>query len=145
MEVTAPTSPSARQGSGLFQWNLGGWFGSQVGSTLWLVLMGALLLPVDLKPALGVLVCGLVPNVIGTWLWTKRFSIAPYPALQLLLALIATSALSAFLLLDYAGLMQHEWNGTSWPGNWGYFNLLIFPALMGVFHLRERAARGTRA
>ena len=129
----------------MFQWNLGGWFGSQVGSTLWLILMGSLLIPVDLQPALGVMACGVIPNLIGTWLWTQRSRMAPYPALQLLLALITLSALCAFLLLDYAGLMDHEWNGTSWPGNGGYFNLLIFPALMLVFHFRERAARGTGA
>lgn len=107
--------------------------------------MGSLLIPVDLQPALGVMACGVIPNLIGTWLWTQRSRMAPYPALQLLLALITLSALCAFLLLDYAGLMDHEWNGTSWPGNGGYFNLLIFPALMLVFHFRERAARGTGA
>jgi len=33
-----------KAGSGKFQWNTGGWFGSQIGSTLWLLLLGVTIL-----------------------------------------------------------------------------------------------------
>ena len=33
-----------KAGVGAFQWNRGGWFGAQLGTTLWLVILGVLLL-----------------------------------------------------------------------------------------------------
>ena len=107
--------------------------------------MGALLIPKNALIGRAVLGCGLVPNLLGAWLWMQRSKLNPYPALQILLAVVGGFALIAFLLLDYAGLMEQAWNGAQQrPGNLGYFTLLIFPGLMLMFHLRERAARAAQ-
>ena len=47
----------AKRGTGTFQWNAGGWFGGQIGGTAWMLVAGVL--------GLAILVCFLIPNVVG--------------------------------------------------------------------------------
>ena len=124
-----------KRGVGAFQWNWGGWFGSQVGATLWLVLLGALLLAQG-KPAGGlVMVFGVVPNLVGLALWRRRHSVSPYPAIQALLAVCGVCALGALVFLRASGAAQLPEN---MPSDWF---LLMYPGLMLTFHLQERGAR----
>ena len=69
-----------------FQWNTGGWFGAQLGGTLWILLLAVLLVSKDVWLALTVFAAFLLPNVVGTLLWRARGRIAAYPAIQILLA-----------------------------------------------------------
>jgi len=66
------------------RWNAGGWFGGQLGGTVWLLLLGILLLGIDVIAALGVLLCFAGANAIGTWLWSRRrrYPLWPPVALQ---------------------------------------------------------------
>lgn len=123
-----------KAGPGAFQWNRGGWFGSQVGATLWIVLLGASLLPSS--PGLGGLVVtlGLIPNALGGLLWRRRQTLSPYPALQALLATCGLAALLALVCLRAAGVA-----GADTLHAWG--SIALYPGLMLVFHLRERSAR----
>ena len=123
-----------RVGPGVHQWNRGGWFGSQLGSTLWLILLGALTVPADLAIGCAVIACGLIPNAIGSWLWWRRDSIAPYPALQGLIGVTALCALVAMFLMQISGRADPQLRLSF---------LLIFPGLMLMFHLRERASRSS--
>lgn len=52
------------------QWNAG-WFGLQLGGTLWLLIM-ALVLVGRSSTAATVFGCFLIPNLFGTWLWFSR-------------------------------------------------------------------------
>ena len=38
------TRKISRTGSGQFQWNPGGWFGSQLGGTIWMLILGVMML-----------------------------------------------------------------------------------------------------
>jgi len=127
--------------SGAFRWNAGGWFGAQIGATAWIALLGILLL-FD-APLLGVLVLALAtaPNVIGIILWRTRERVGPYPATQILVAVSGAFALLTFVSLDVAGRIFILRAGA---GRHVYWILLVYPALMLVFHLRDRAARRCR-
>ena len=128
-----------KRGAGAFQWNRGGWFGSQVGATLWLVLLGGVLL-VQWQPVGGLLVlCGVVPNLIGFALWRRRQSISPYPAIQILITVCGCGALIAMLGLRVLSLSQ---SASEMPSVWF---LLMYPGLMLAFHLQEKAARRAAA
>ena len=88
-----------RPGAGSLQWNAGGWFGSQLGGTAWL-LVGAAVLAWQ-APAVAVvwLDAFVVTNAIGVWLWRCRARVRPYFAMQLLLLACGGSGLLACFLL----------------------------------------------
>lgn len=46
-------------------WNAGGWFGGQLGATIWVLIAGILTVIRDLTTGLLVLGLFLIPNVIG--------------------------------------------------------------------------------
>ncbi|MHC5054802.1 MAG: hypothetical protein ACYTKD_08800 [Planctomycetota bacterium] len=122
-----------------FRWNAGGWFGGQLGATLWIALLGVLLL-FD-APRLGALIVAfaLAPNVLGVVLWRMRDRIRVYPALQLLIAVAGAFALFAFVSLDVAGRISALRAGEERSVYWV---LLIYPGMMLMFHVKHRAARG---
>ena len=129
--------------AGQFQWNAGGWFGAQLGSTCWLLLLSLLLIPKSLPLAAAILAYGLVPNIVGTLIWRRRASLAPYPAIQCLIGLIGVCTLAAFVTLDLAGqLGELQQHGSSAPQGRGiYWLMLMFPGMMMAFHHMERAGR----
>ena len=129
------------QGQGRFQWNTGGWFGAQIGSTCWMFLLGSGLFFTE-KFIAGTLIftCFAFPNVFGFLIWKKRDRVKPYPALQVLVSLVGLFALLAMLTLDFTG-------GCDPFGNSGHFSksnyawLLMFPGMMAFFYLMERGSR----
>ena len=123
------------RGTGLLQWSAAAWFSAQLGSTLWMVLGGVLLCERSSILGLGPLVCFAVANLIGLGLWRARGRLAPYPALQILLAVAGVCALIAltFLTEGIDGAARY------------YRGLLLFPALMLYLHFLERSARRNRA
>jgi len=135
------TENEAQPKSGAFRWNAGGWFGAQIGATAWIALLGILLL-FD-APLLGVFVLAYAaaPNVIGIILWRMRDRVGPYPATQILVAVSGAFALVAFVSLDVVGRIAMLRPGA---GRRVYLVLLVYPGLMLVFHLRNRAGRRCR-
>ena len=94
----------AQLGQGHFQWTAGAWFGAQLGSTLYLVILGALM---SLRsPGLGLLVvlCGLAPNLFGLALWKRRRELSPYSALQSLLCAVAVATTIAVTCVTLLGV-----------------------------------------
>jgi hypothetical protein len=141
------------KGAGCFQWSAGGWFGSQLGSTCWM-LVGGVWLAV-LAPLIGVtwLVCFAVANAVGTSLWWRRDRLRPYPAIQILFLVIAICGLVAVGTFDVrrpASVRPDSTteNGRSLLGIMGqgdlhraYLVLLVgVPLGMVCAHLREQSA-----
>ena len=124
---------------GAFMWSAGGWFGSQVGGTLWMLLVGIGLGFQDIRPAAALIAAFILCNVIGTWLWLKRDVIAAYPAIQILLGAIGICALASILTVDALGYIP--------PGArfHSYWWLIFVPVLMLMFHFREKSARRQQA
>jgi hypothetical protein len=122
--------------AGRLHWSRGGWFGSQIGATAWLVLLGGLVIAQGRVEGVVVVGLGLLPNVVGFLMWHRRHRLSPYPALQLLIATAGISALLSMLILWRTDGSEAV---LQLPSSLRY--LLLYPALMLVFHLQERAGR----
>jgi hypothetical protein len=123
---------------GAMRWDAGSWFGAQVGSSVWMLLLAILLLGRG-RSGLALVALGAfaLPNAVGIVLWRRRARLAAYPAVQGLLAVTALASAVALVALDRGGLLAEPW---VWPGGWSaYLVLLLFPLLMGILHLRERS------
>ena len=82
------TQRPARDG-GAFRWHAGAWFGAQIGSTLWLVILGvALSFRDDSSPGTAIIALAVAVNGIGLILWEHRDRMRPYPAIQTLIAVV---------------------------------------------------------
>ena len=125
-------------GSGAFGWNAGGWWGSQIGGTAWMLAVGIVMAFQDIRPGAVMIAGGIVSNIVGTWLWCNRDRVSPYRAIQTLLAVIGVCAVCGIVALDAFGHV---------PANQRllvYWWLVFIPGLMLMFHLRERAAAASK-
>jgi hypothetical protein len=130
----------SRQGPGRFQWNAGGWFGAQVGSTIWLLGAALTVLPTHVAAAVVAFLCFLLPNIIGLLLYLRRNRIAPYPALQGLILLVGIVSIILVLYLNHIGLVD-QIDPRLGHGQWGFYLLpVLFGGLMVLFHFLERSA-----
>ncbi len=116
-----------------FRWNAAGWFGGQLGASLWILLLGFLLCLQGVAVGFAVLLCGLAANVTGLLLWRSRARLDAYTGLQILLGVTGLLALAAFLLVDRLGPSPLE-AAPLW-------SLLFYPALMAVCFLQQRLAQ----
>lgn len=126
-----------RPGNGAFRWNTGGWFGGQLGATAYLLLIGIVVLIDSPKDGLPILVCGLIPNLFGYYLWRRRARIRPYPAIQALLltTFLCTLAFGAFVRWQADPRITETYFKGIEKGGW---ILLLFPALMLQTYYFER-------
>ena len=123
-----------KESTGAFRWSRSGWFGGQLGATVWPLLLGV---GVSTQVAgLGALliVLAVAPNLVGFALWRRRETLAPYPAIQILLAVCGLCMMLAMVCVSAAGLSANALGMPAWI-------LLLYPGLMLAFHLRERGAR----
>jgi len=130
----------SRVGPGRFQWNTGGWFGGQIGSTVWLLGAAVSLLPAHVEAAVVAFLSFLLPNLAGVLLYRRRDRIAPYPALQALVLLVGAVSFLFVLYVNRAGLAG-ELDPRFEGARWGFFMMpALFGGLMVAFHFMERAA-----
>lgn len=130
----------SRVGPGRFQWNTGGWFGAQLGSTVWLLLIALSLLPKHFEAGVVTLSCFLVTNIFGLILFLNRNRVAPYPAIQWLIGVIGVVSVIFLVYLNRSSLVQ-EIDPRLGYGQWGFYLLpVLFGGLMASFHVMERDA-----
>lgn len=132
-----------RRGSGRFQWNTSGWFGGQVGGTLWIFGVGISACSMG-HPGAGaiILAAGVATNITGVALWRNRHRIAPYAAIQGLILLLGLAMLTTFITLDVTGLpfvykfgqYRSEEMACSY-----YWFLATIPALLVLFWIKNRS------
>jgi len=128
----------SRVGPGRFQWNTGGWFGAQLGSTVWLILAATIQLPGYPKATVVALACFLVPNVFGLILFLNRHRVAPYPAIQWLICAIGVASIIFVVYLNRSDLVR-EIDPRLGYGQWGFYLLpALFGGVMALFHAMER-------
>ena len=129
-----------RLGRGRFQWNTGGWFGAQLGSTAWLLVTAPTLFPERVEAGLVAVLCFLVPNVFGLLLYLGRSRLAPYPALQWLLLLTGLATITFVVYLNQSGLIEAVDPRLGY-GEWGFALVpVLYGGLMIAFHVIERSA-----
>ncbi|NJK34730.1 MAG: hypothetical protein HC919_07100 [Oscillatoriales cyanobacterium SM2_2_1] len=78
-----------------FRWSLGGWFGSQFGITLWMVLLSVFVWARDPQTGAIAIAGAALLNFWGVLLWRQRRQRSMYVALQsfLVLATLVTAAI----------------------------------------------------
>jgi len=131
-----------KQGTGSFQWNAGGWFGSQLGSTLWLAAAACMVFPKSPSAAAWLAFCAVAPNIMGCILWTKRDKLAPYPAIQCLVATIGVFTLLAILLADHFLLLPVIDSRLMTSPRRVYWVVCLFPVLMAWFAFLNKTRGG---
>lgn len=118
-----------------FAWSSGGWFGSTLGTTLWMVLAGFSWLGASL-------VAGLVPVgaalLVCLWAWKAWQGRADRDPLRALLTLVVLGFLAA--LASIAAALAA---GVLTTGELGafVFALLVYPALFAFFHFQGKRER----
>ena len=126
-----------KRGLGVFKWNTGGWFGTQVGSTCWLFFAAILFLSQTPPLAALLLGCFVVANLVGTLIWMNRGKVDPYRAIQVLLLVVFAFTTIAMVSADWLGFMRELDQRVKNP-RLLYLVLLMFPALMTMFHFQNR-------
>lgn len=119
------------------EWNLGSWFGAQLGSTAWILIASVLTVARDFRTGALVFAVFLVPNIVGTVLWRRREHLSCSIALQVLLPAIGVCGLLAVYILDRTNHWLAIQSGGSVSAPWGYaIIILVVALLMVVMHAR---------
>ena len=131
----------AKQSDGL-QWDIGGWYGGQLGGTTWMFVIGISCFSFS-QPIAGVLILaiGLLVNIIGFAFFLNEHRLPAYPTLQLFIAILAIATLLIFIILEIANIplacKLGNYQSPSTPFN-HYWVLLMFPALMILFYAQNK-------
>ena len=135
------TSSRSLVGPGRFQWNAGGWFGSSLGGSAWMIVTSCFLVfhnqpTLALLPAIGFAIV-LFASLL---LWARRDRIYPFHGLMALLGLLAIAIpLVAIVVPSYgspAALAAMNWPASTWQT---VLVCAIAPALMIWFLFLERS------
>lgn len=118
-----------------FGWNAGGWFGTLLGSTLWLLVLGIGATPVDLAAGTVAILSFAVGNLWGILLWRRRDRLTAYSGLQWLMV---------GLLVVFAAVVLTT-NSRVPSFYLPYWAIAVPLPLMAFFWIRQRAARGPTA
>lgn len=125
-----------KTGTGAFQWSAGGWFGSQIGATAYLVLLGIGIVSQAAAPGIIILLCGVAPNLVGYVLWMRRDRISPHAALQwLMLTLFFFTSIAVGTAIIYE---RSEHLPVFIGASENIWLPLIFPAMMLMFYFRNK-------
>jgi len=117
-------------------WNSNGWFGSQLGGTVWILVAAAIALGHDAWAGLILLVTFLVPNIVGYLLWHKKM-LSCHASIQILFGFCGVFGVLAIYVLDRNHLWLEVQKGGSISVGLAYFLLiLIVLILMIIFYLR---------
>jgi hypothetical protein len=128
-------------GPGKFQWNAGGWFGSSLGGSAWMLVTSCFLFAhnqplVAMIPIVGFIVI-LFASIV---LWSRRDRVFPFSALMAILGLMAFTIPFVWIIIQKYGSFQSK-NAMNWPDStWStVFVLTLVPAIMMWFVYLERS------
>lgn len=130
-----PTRPSG------FQWDFGGWFGSQLGSTLWMLLAGSILLarvPLAASVVIGIF---LLVNALEFSLWQARARLSAHRGVQAQLWISGLGSIAClFALGRLGGFEALPGGGPASDVKWSLAVLAFTVLLSLVFWRRQRRA-----
>ena len=135
MATDRNSTPSA------FAWNVGGWFGAQLGCTLWLPILGLVLLRKDALAAWVCVASFLVLNAWGFYLWRARERLSAYAGLQRFLLAASVIIAVVVVVVNTRGLSEPPNAGALVSTYLPYWVIAAAPALMLFFFFRERSVR----
>lgn len=117
-------------------WNAGGWFGAQVGATVWILVAGVLTTTRDLSTGMVLLLLFIIPNLVGTALWWSR-KLSCYASTQLLIGVSGVCGLLAVYVSENTNVWTQIQKGGQVSATSTYWIIgLVFGGLMLMFYLR---------
>jgi hypothetical protein len=117
-------------------WNAGGWFGGQIGATVWMLVAAVLTAMRDLSTGMFVLLLFVVPNAIGLLLWLSR-KLSCYASTQILIGVSGVCGLVTVYVLDSANAWMQMQTGGQVSAVSSYWIIgLVFGGLMLMFYFR---------
>ena len=135
------TDNSPKVGAGRFQWNAGGWFGGLLGGTAYLLVGGVAFFSQHTLLSAIWLSCFATALSIGVFVWARRVTLAPYPAMQVLL--LACGLSGAIAIIAALCMAPQLLTAVHLTPSGSLLLLLMFPAMMLRFHFLESTARRT--
>ena len=135
------TSSKSLVGPRRFQWNAGGWIGSSLGGSAWMIVTAGFLVfhnqqSLVLFPAVGFVIV----LVASQLLWARRDRIYPFTAMMALLGLLAIATPVVWMVVSSYGspasLAAMNWPVSIWATVLAFS---IAPALMLWFLFLERS------
>ena len=134
----------AMRGQGRLQWQSGGWAGSLIGASAWLI-PTAVILAVKGQPILALLpaVCFVLMIGFGVTLWQRRDRTPPFQAfVWLLLGFSVVTPLVFFSVSTFATRLSLD--ALSWPaqGFTAWLAILICPAMIVLLYVIDHSGRG---
>ncbi len=131
-------------GPGRSQWNAGGWWGSSLGATAWMI-PTTVILVANNQPLLALLpVTGfLLMNLLAAVLWVRRDRMLPFRALMVLLGSLAVAIPTVWAGVARIGTSESLAH-MNWPESRiaGLGALFLAPALMAFFVYLEYSHTG---
>jgi hypothetical protein len=121
-----------------FHWNAGGWFGSQLGCTLWLLILGLVLLSKDLLAAWACVAGFVMLNAWGLYLWRGRGQLIAYVAIQRFLLAASVIMAAVVAVVNIRGLSEPPTSGALVSTYLPYWVIAVAPGLMLAFFSIER-------
>jgi len=117
-------------------WNAGGWFGGQIGATLWILVAGILTAVRDLPTGIVVVLLFVTPNAIGLTLWASR-KLSCYASTQIMMGVSGVCGLATVYILERANVYSQIQTGGQVSAYSSYWVIgLVFAGLMLMFYLR---------
>ncbi len=130
-----------REARGGLRWDFGAWFGSQLGSSLWMLLVALLLLArAPLAASLVLAVFALV-NATGALLWTRRERLRAHAAMQVQLWVSSAGSVAClYVLARLGGFEKLPGAGPVSAHRWALIVLAMTVFLSLLFWRQDRAA-----
>ena len=117
-------------------WNVGGWFGGQLGATVWMLVAGILTAIRDLPTGIFVVLLFAIPNVVGVALWLSR-KLSCYASTQLLIGVSGICSLVTVYVLDKANTWMQMQTGAQVSAQSSYWIIgLVYGGLILMFYVR---------
>ncbi len=127
-------------------WNVGGWFGGQLGATVWMLVAGILTSIRDLPTGIFVVLLFAIPNVVGVVLWLSR-KFSCYASTQLLIGVSGICGLVTVYVLENANAWMQMQTGAQVSAQSSYWIIgLVYVGLILMFYVRfGRVGNGPEA
>ncbi|MDH3376255.1 MAG: hypothetical protein OER87_00965 [Gammaproteobacteria bacterium] len=117
-------------------WNFGGWFGGQLGATVWMLVAGILTAIRDFPVGMFVVLLFAIPNVVGVVLWQSR-RLSCYASTQLLIGVAGICGLVTVYALEKANTWMQMQTGGQVSAQSSYWIIgLVYGGLILMFYVR---------